>query len=785
MKKLSIFLILILIIESTLLIFPNKNIAIESNDLVPIASSNVQRYSIRYSSLVPLSTGYMRVFYDSTNKNVGVEYYDNNFKITKKSKINMELSIYGGFYASSNAYYLVEGQNNTEEDDNAEVIRVIKYNTNWVKQEEAKIIGDGNAFGKQIRYPFDAGCVEMAEVNGKLYIVTGHEGYVDPDFNQGHQGFLMIEVDESAMTGKIVDADLWHSFAQYIDYKDQYMYVLEQSEGSRYTQLSRYDKNSLAKSSIPVLNYGGSRDSAWALPCYASVDGMAISNNNILTIGTSIDQANYDKVKTTDMPHNIYLTVTPINDFKSASTNLVWLTDYTDDEKSFTGLEIIKINDNRFMVCWEEYGESQDMIDNDTLSTGKIHYIFIDENGKKLGSEYTANATMSDCRPVLKNNKIVFYTSNANMVDFYSIDSSNGKFNKTMYRVAGENATWSLDGNGTLKISGKGEITVDPEAIVKGPLSSTGGFSYSSGDNCWEPIRDSVKKIVVEEGITNIPENEFRYFSNLYQVILPKSMKTIGASAFYSCRNLEIILILSNVNNIGEDILWTGSTWVGSGGKVYYATIYTTQSSYAESYAKERGITCKYVEELTLTDSRTGTILKVIGEPTTQLSVSTLSADNQDYNDMKSKISDKYIMPSYSISTNSGLCFGEKELTFTFRKAYIGKNISLVQKKSNGEIVVINKIVDSNGNISIATDELSSFMIGIDPNDVDLEFGDVDGDGFVTISDCLAILRHVKEVETLTGEKLERAKIDKDNMVTISDYTALLRHVKEIELLNQ
>ena len=62
--------------------------------------------------------------------------------------------------------------------------------------------------------------------------------------------------------------------------------------------------------------------------------------------------------------------------------------------------------------------------------------------------------------------------------------------------------------------------------------------------------------------------------------------------------------------------------------------------------------------------------------------------------------------------------------------------------------------------------------------------GDVDGDGFVTISDCLAILRHVKEVELLTGEKLERAKIDNNDMVTISDYTALLRHVKEIELLN-
>ena len=38
----------------------------------------------------------------------------------------------------------------------------------------------------------------------------------------------MIQVDQSSMTGKIVSCDLWHSFAQYIKSKDNYMYVLEQ-----------------------------------------------------------------------------------------------------------------------------------------------------------------------------------------------------------------------------------------------------------------------------------------------------------------------------------------------------------------------------------------------------------------------------------------------------------------------------------------------------------------------------------------------------------------------------
>ena len=150
----------------------------------------------------------------------------------------------------------------------------------------------------------------MTETNGTLYIVTGHEGYVDESVGQGHQGFLMIAVDQASMTGKIVSCDLWHSFAQYIKSQSSYLYVLEQSEGSRCTKLSRYDSTTLDEKTIELLPYGGSRTSVWALNCYASVDGMAVSADSVLCIGTTIDQSQYDNV-TSDMPHNLYLTITP------------------------------------------------------------------------------------------------------------------------------------------------------------------------------------------------------------------------------------------------------------------------------------------------------------------------------------------------------------------------------------------------------------------------------------------------------------------------------------------
>lgn len=319
----------------------------------PLASNNLRRYLKRTSYLVPTEDGYMRVFYNSTDKTVTIEYYDGEFNIISRQNIEMELSIWGGFYKGSDAYYLIQGENNTDENTDAEVIRIIKYDMKWNRISAAKIVGN-SGFGNQVRYPFDYGCAEAAEYDGNLYIVTGHEGYVDPQYGQGHQGFLMIKTDTSTMKGEIIDSDLWHSFAQYIDNKGSDLYVLELSEGSRYTKLSKCDSSSGRKNSISVLNYGGMRDSAWAIPCYASVDGMALSEKNILCLGTSIDQSKYDDYSYDSTAYNIYLTVTPMSDFSEDSTELIWLTDNKDNGMSFSGTDITKISDDRFMISWKD-----------------------------------------------------------------------------------------------------------------------------------------------------------------------------------------------------------------------------------------------------------------------------------------------------------------------------------------------------------------------------------------------------------------------------------------------
>ncbi len=573
------------------------NISFESETNIsvgtmPTPEDNLITGLKKKSYLVATETGYMRVFYDG--EKVCLEYYDDNFGLLSKKQIAMELEYWGGFYAATDAYYLIEGQPNLEQSFTKEVIRVIKYDLNWNKKGTAKLTGDEKLFGGEIRYPFDYGCVEMTEKDGNLYLVTGHEGYVDAEYGQGHQGFLMYEIDKKTMTGKLVDCDYWHSFAQYIDTDGKNLYVLEQSEGSRMTKLTKYDGTvdewwgNYSAEIATLLKYGGDRTSAWAIACYASVDDMAISDNNILCIGTSIDQTNYDEI-TSDTPHNIYLTTTPLANYSTEATSLKWITNFKDGGASFYGVKLTKVNDNRFMISWEEYDKSQGIDTDDMLSTSILHYVFIDGNGKKISKEFTAAAPISDCKPIVKGNNIVYYASNHNMVDFYTINSTTGEFKKKVYRVCGENATWKYE-KGTLTVFGTGEMHEMKERKYRYPISSTtrGYTYYDNGE--WSGIKDSTTKIVVKKGITGVSENAFRGFKNVSEIILEDGIKSIGKEAFYGCESVKKVAIPASVKKIGEDILWTGSFWIWDDAHVMCGCIYAPYGSYAIDYAKKNGV---------------------------------------------------------------------------------------------------------------------------------------------------------------------------------------------------
>lgn len=99
----------------------------------------------------------------------------------------------------------------------------------------------------------------------------------------------------------------------------------------------------------------------------------------------------------------------------------------------------------------------------------------------------------------------------------------------------GNNATWVLDDNGTLTISGTGAIKI--------------GDEESPGS--WHQYRANIKKVVINDGLTSIEEDVFRYCNNLISVQLPNSMTSIGKWSFAYCYNLIDINIPENVTYIG------------------------------------------------------------------------------------------------------------------------------------------------------------------------------------------------------------------------------------------
>lgn len=106
--------------------------------------------------------------------------------------------------------------------------------------------------------------------------------------------------------------------------------------------------------------------------------------------------------------------------------------------------------------------------------------------------------------------------------------------------TCGENVTWTLDDEGTLTISGTGEMT-DYFGADKGP---------------W--FMDSrVRRIVIEEGITHIGNAAFMTCSWAKEVSIPTSVTSIGAGSF-SDTGIESITIPDSVQTIG------GSCFEGS-----------------------------------------------------------------------------------------------------------------------------------------------------------------------------------------------------------------------------
>ena len=353
---------------------------------------------------------------ESTSKGVLVEKYSANGKtLISKSTIKNELPIYGGYFSGKNNNYIVFGQNNKGEKDSAEIVRIVKYSKSWSKISDCKIYGS-NTFE-----PFEAGSLRMIELDGKLYVYTCHTMYADSN-KLNHQANMLFTVDESTMkttdsmyeVSNLQDGYVSHSFNQFIKTDGTYIYRVDHSESNNMIMsgqylsvngitLSRYNKNSSSTNvavTIPLKfdihsgNYTG-----------ASIGGFEVGSGNCLIAYTK-------DISSSCKSRNAYISVT---DEYFNKTNNVALTNYKSGTKvSCRTPQLVKINENLFLVMWEEYNSST----NKVTTKAKT----IDSSANTVASA-TLSVRLSDCQPVMcSDGTVKWYVSDNSAPKLYSIN---------------------------------------------------------------------------------------------------------------------------------------------------------------------------------------------------------------------------------------------------------------------------------------------------------------------------------------------------------------------------
>ncbi len=101
--------------------------------------------------------------------------------------------------------------------------------------------------------------------------------------------------------------------------------------------------------------------------------------------------------------------------------------------------------------------------------------------------------------------------------------------------TCGENLTWTLDSEGTLTISGTGDM-----------------YDYEDEDDMpWDSDSALIKSVIIENGVTSIGTYAFAECKNIESVSMPESMVSVDGYAFTWCESLRSIYIPKNVENIG------------------------------------------------------------------------------------------------------------------------------------------------------------------------------------------------------------------------------------------
>lgn len=384
------------------------------------AGSNAESsYFPRWKSTV---TSYLVNNLDGTisavkaDEKVTIETYNAQYELTATQSVANELPMFGGFYSGEKYNYIAFGQDNREENDSKEVIRIVRYDKSFNRIDSVSIKG-GESYTV---VPFDAGAGRMAESGDTLVFHTSRERYTTED-GLNHQSQLTIIVNTGTMTvtndlGRFQKNHVSHSFDQYVqfdgsahvlvDHGDAYprSIVLNKGDGTSYSEVDLFK--------IP--------GKIGANTTGVSVGGFEMSSDSYIVAINSIDHSlvreytSFEMVGLETDQRDIILGVLPKNSLSSTSVNQITLAKYVGTGLIASIPKLVKITDDKMMVLWQEFDKED--------HRGDLKYVFVDGAGKAAGAIQTIkHFVLSEGNPIVSGGKIVWYTDNKDSRLFYTI----------------------------------------------------------------------------------------------------------------------------------------------------------------------------------------------------------------------------------------------------------------------------------------------------------------------------------------------------------------------------
>lgn len=362
----------------------------------------------------------VRAEYIASANGVVVETYNQSFKLLSKKIVAKELSMYGGMFIGEQYNFIFWGNENKSENDNAEIIRVVKYTKDWSR------ISSCSFYGENTTVPFDAGRVSAVEHNGLLFVRTAHEMYMAPD-GKNHQANVSFIIEEKTMActdkhfevSNSAEGYVSHSFNQFLAKDGSNLISVDHGDAHpRTLVLMKYSSQLASRTMVRPQNI-----------TVCNIDGVEGDNDTGMTVGgLEVSVGNYlvaysSKQQGQNNEHrNIYIGVVDKN---SSRVNNVKITNYASDSNVEGTPHLVKINDNKFLVMWESMKLSNSqypwML---AVPTGTVSFVFIDGNGKPITGIYTSTGSLSDCKPILSSGSFLWYVTDNSVPVFCFIPAS-------------------------------------------------------------------------------------------------------------------------------------------------------------------------------------------------------------------------------------------------------------------------------------------------------------------------------------------------------------------------